>query len=153
MSYCTAANVTSELKNVTFNASSSVTSAAVLEFIDQADAIIDMHIAQRYSAPVTSGAKSLNILKKISIDLVVYRIAKILNLSKSVPIPDQKVIQEITEGSAYRESMKLLVAIRDNLMNLPDATLLDSTSGLASFHTETGNSEIVPVFDREEQQW
>lgn len=152
MTYATQANITSELKGVVFSASSQITSAAVLEFLDQADAIIDMYVGKRYDTPVT-GTKSLNLLKKIAIDIVVYRVTKILDLSKSIPIPDSGVIQDITEGSAYRESMRVLKDIRDNVMSLPDATLLNTTSGLGSFHAEALNSEILPVFDKELQQW
>jgi phage gp36-like protein len=152
MTYATQANITSELKGIVFDSSSQVKAADITEFLDQADAQIDMYIGKRYDTPVT-GTKSLNILKKIAIDIVVYRVTKILDLSKSTPIPEAGVVQDITEGSAYRESMKMLVAIRDNIMSLPDATLANAVSGLGSFHTESANSDITPVFDRELQQW
>lgn len=152
MTYATQANITSELKGVIFSTTSQITSAAILEFLDQADAVIDMYVGKRYDTPVT-GTKSLNLLKKIAIDIVVYRVTKILDLSKSIPIPEAGVIQDITEGSAYRESMRMLKDIRDNVMSLPDATLINTTSGFGSFHTEALNSDIVPVFDKELQQW
>jgi len=152
MAYCTSANIAAELKNMPISTTSNVTSASVLEFIEQADAIIDMYIGQRYATPVAT-AQAVNILKKISIDIVVYRIAKILDLSKSNPVPDGVIIQDITEGSAYRESMNMLKAIRDNVMALPSATLIDAASGLLSFHSESANSDIIPVFKKESQQW
>ncbi len=153
MSYSTTADIQKELKQIPLDDTSQVTESAVEGFITQADAIIDMYLGGRYTTPVTGGVKSLSVLQKISIDFVTYRVAKILDLSQSNPIPDGDIIQTINEGSAYRESMKMLIAIRDNIMSLPDATLLDTAGGLASFHTESGNSEIVPYFDKESQQW
>lgn len=154
MAYATQANIEHELKNIVFVADGAkgISTVALAEFLEQADATIDMYLGGRYSTPIT-GANSLNILKKIAIDIVVYRVTKISNLSKSVPIPESGVIQDITEGSAYRESMRMLKDIRDNVMSLPDATLLNTSSGLGSFHTEPLNSCIKPVFDKELQQW
>lgn len=153
MAYATQANIEHELKNIVFVADGGkgVTVTALAEFLEQTDALIDMYVGKRYSTPI-SGTKSLNLLKKIAIDIVVYRVTKILDLSKSIPIPEAGVIQDITEGGAYRESMRILRDIRDNVMSLPDATLLNASSGLSSYQTEAGNS-YVPVFDKELQQW
>lgn len=152
MTYATQANITSEMKGIVFDTTSQVKAADIAEFLEQADAMIDMYIGQRYTLPI-AGSKSLLILKKIAIDLVVCRVNKILDLSKSNPIPADGVVQDITEGSAYRESMKLLMAIRDNKADLPDTASTSETAGLASFHTEPANIDIVPTFDRELQQW
>ena len=152
MTYATQSDIENELKGVTFTASSQVTASAVGDFLEQADAIIDMHLVKRYTTPIT-GSDSLLIVKKIAIDIVAYRITKILDLKKSVPIPDNNVIQNITEGSAYRESMKMLIAIRDNKMDLPDETELNAYSPLISFHTETGNNDIEPFFEKGVKQW
>ncbi len=152
MTYATEANIISELKNITFDVTDPVTSADVATFLDQTDAIIDMHLNKRYTTPVTA-SEALLIVKKIAIDLVAYRVAKILNLTKSVPIPDQNIIQQVTEGSAYRESMKLLVAMRDGKMDLPGETEVSPAGGIESFHTETGNSGIVPCFNKGKEQW
>lgn len=152
MTYATSSDIENELKGISFTATSSVTTGAVSDFLDQADAVIDMHIAKRYATPVTA-SESLLVLKKIAIDLVVYRVAKILDLKKSVPIPDSKVIQDITNGDAYKESMKLLAAIRDNKMDLPGQDELNSNVGLRSLHTEAGNSDIVPFFEKGVEQW
>lgn len=153
MTYAVESDIEAELKNIDFSAASSqVTSINVSSFITQADALIDMYIGKRYDTPVTN-SKALSVIKKIAIDIVVYRIVKILDLSKSIPIPDQQIIQDITEGSAYRESINLLKAIRDDKMDLPGETLLEAGSALQSFHSETVNSNITPVFDKELKQW
>lgn len=152
MTYATASDINNELKQITFSATSAVTEGAVLDFLDQADAVIDMYISQRYATPVTASA-SLLVLKKIAIDIVVYRVAKILDLKKSVPIPDGNIIQDITNGDAYKESMKLLIAIRDNKMDLPSEEKINGASGIGSFHTESGNEDIEPFFKKGVDQW
>jgi len=152
MAYALKTDILNEMKGLALDATTSVTGAAVVGFISEADAVIDMHLNKRYTTPVTASA-SLLVVKKISIDIVAYRVAKILSLKKALPIPNPNVVQEITEGSSYRESMKMLRAIRDNEMDLPGESLTDSTSSLASFHTETGNSAIVPLIEKDSQQW
>lgn len=152
MPYATSADIIAEIKGFDPDEESSVTSDAVDDFLTQADAVINMYIGKRYTTPVTATA-ALEVVKKIEIDIVVYRIAKILNLKKSVPIPDSNIIQEVTEGSAYRDSMKMLAAIRDNKMDLPGETETSAAGGLASFHTEAGNLDIEPCFKKGEQQW
>ena len=152
MTYATETDIENELKGITFGATSIPTSAAVADFLTQADAIINMYLSKRYATPIVD-ADALNIVKKIAIDFVTYRVVKILDLSKSNPIPDSNIIQQIDEGSAYRESMKMLAAIRDNKMDLLGVSEISSAGGLASFHTESGNSEIVPYFQKGVDQW
>jgi len=152
MTYATETDIENELKGIAFGASTVPTSAAVADFLTQADAIINMYLGKRYSTPIVD-SDALNIVKKIAIDFVTYRVVKILDLSKSNPIPDSNIIQQIDEGSAYRESMKMLTAIRDNKMDLLGVSEISSAGGLASFHTESGNSEIVPYFQKGVDQW
>ena len=152
MTYASTADIQAELKNLNVSATSAVTSAAISDFLDQSESLINMHVGKRYVTPITA-TESVLVLRKIEIDFVVYRVSKILDLKKSVPIPDARVIQDITEGSAYRDSMKTLMAIRDNKMDLPGETLINNSSALSSFHTETGNSGIVPLFEKGVQQW
>lgn len=152
MTYATTADIENELKNISFSISSDVKISAISGFLNQADAVIDMYIGKRYTTPATASG-ALLVLKKIAIDIVVYRVAKILDLKKSIPIPDSKIIQDITNGDAYKESMRMLTAIRDDKMDLPSETEISATSGLASFHTESGNSAIVPEFKKGTDQW
>ena len=152
MTYATIANIESELKGVIFTTTSQVKSTAVLEFLDQADALINLYISERYIIPIT-GQYSLEVLRQIEIDLVTWRVSKILDLTKSEPIPATGVPQEITEGSAYRRSLLLLKDIKANKCDLPDAEEINPIAGLASFHSDPANSNITPVFDKQEQQW
>ncbi len=152
MTYALEADIIKEMKGIGFTSSTQVTSAAISDFLDQADALINMYIGKRYVTPAT-GSESLLVLKKIAVDIVVYRATKILDLKKSIPIPDSNVIQDITEGSAYRHSIKLLTDIRDNKMDLPDESEINSSGGLASFHTESGNADLTPCFQKGVDQW
>lgn len=152
MTYATIDDIEAELKGINFTTTSQVTSTAVNNFLLQTDALINSYIYERYELPIT-GVESLEILKKIEIDFVVWRVSKILDLTKSEPIPAGGVPQEITEGSAYRESMALLASIKANKNDLPDATEINPTSPLASFHSDPNNLNITPFFDMESQQW
>jgi phage gp36-like protein len=151
MTYAVLADIEAELKKVVFTANSPINIDAINDFLDQADALINMYIGNRYATPVTA-PQSILVLKKIEIDIVVYRYAKITNLKRSVNIPDERPIQDITEGSSYKESMKLLAGIRDNIFDLPDSTPVRPSSGLASYHTEPGNDD-EPVFKKGVEQW
>lgn len=151
MTYATEADIEAELKGFLFTASSSVTATAIADFLDQADAQINMFIGKRYATPATA-AESLLVLKKVAVDIVVYRVTKILDLTKSIPIPDKAIPQNITEGTAYRQSIDLLAAIRDNKMDLPGETGLNASYGLASYNTETG-VDNPPVFQKGVDQW
>lgn len=152
MTYALAADIVEEMKGISFTSTSSVTDAAVLDFLDQADAEINMYIGKRYATPPTA-AEALLLLKKIAIDIVVYRVTKILDLTKSIPIPDKAIPQNITEGTAYRNSIDMLKAIRDDKMDLPGETEINTSGGLASFHTEPGNTGIEPCFEKGVVQW
>lgn len=152
MTYALSSDIVEELKGVSFTSTSQVTDAAVLDFLDQADAEINMYIGKRYTTPPTS-SDALLVLKKCEVDIVVYRVTKILDLTKSVPIPDKAIPQEITEGTAYRNSISTLKAIRDGKMDLPGETEINATSSLLSFHTETGNSDICPMWEKGVKQW
>ena len=151
MTYATSADIRAELKNIAFTSTSSVTDDAILDFLDQAEALINMYIGQRYVTPVTS-AEAILVLKKCEIDIVVYRVTKILDLKKSVPIPDTAIPQDITEGSAYKQCIKLLESIRDNDMDLPGETPINPDSGLASFNTEPGVDNPA-CFQKGVDQW
>jgi len=152
MPYATEQNIKDEIRGLDLDGESAVTAQAVVDFIDEADALINMYIGKRYTTPITDTTSAL-VLKTICIDIVVYRVTKIITLSRSIPIPDSKVVQEITEGTAYKRSMRFLADIRDDKMNLPDSTLTDTNSGLESFHTDSGNTAIDPCFEKGTKQW
>ena len=151
MAYATVSEVESEFKKMDFaDANAGVDTAEVTRFLDEEQARINSCIGTRYVVPVTGGAEALLLLKKILIDLVVFRIVKILNIRKAVPVPDSNIIQEITEGTAYREALKILDHLAKGTKVLIDAELLSSSSGLKSY---TASNVVCPVFEKDKKQW
>lgn len=148
MPYCTPSDISSEFKNISFAAGSDITEAEVTQFIVETDALINAHLAPRYETPIT-GAEALSIVKKISIDYVAFRVAKVLNLKKSVPLPGKDIVQELNEGVAYQESKAILESLKTGTMELPDA-VKKSLSGLSSYQS---TNSIEPVFERGVDQW
>lgn len=128
MAYCTSTDVASEFKNITFSASTAVTSTEVDGFIAQADAEIDGVVGLRYEVPVT-GASSLLIVKQISIKLVAGRIKKILEVKTST----EEVNQEAQSPNLIAEARDMLDKIVKGTLLLSDATVLSSTGGFKSF--------------------
>jgi phage gp36-like protein len=149
MTYATTTDIQSEFKSLPLSASSAVTTTEVEKFLEETDAIIDTFLAARYTLPIT-GTKSLLVLKKIEIDFVAYRVAKILNLKKEVPLPDENIIQELNEGAAYRESKKLLDGLFTGKMLLPDESPKTSGSGMSDYNSA---NSVEPIFERDTKQW
>lgn len=149
MAYATQADIASEFKNLTFDATSAITADEVTEFISQEEAIISATISNRYEIPIT-GTEAEKILKNISIAYVAFRVAKILNLKKDVPIPEKFVPQILNEGAKYKEAQKQLFDIRDGKIILTDATARSNEQGIKSYNAE---NSILPIWERDTKQW
>jgi len=149
MPYALPSDIQSEFKKLDLSLTSAVTTAEVTEFILQTSADMDMKLAVRYETPVT-GTQSLLILKKIAIGLVSFRIANILNLKREVPIPDNRIIQQLNYTSEYKEAKKTLDEISKGDLSLPDAVELSSNTGIASYNAK---NDILPVWERDTRQW
>jgi len=154
MPYANICDVETEFRGIKFDADadSGVKPNTVEKFLEQDEAFIHTYIAERYPTPVTS-TEGAQILKKIEVQLVSFRIDKIISLTGSRPVPKAGIIQSNDRELCYKEAIKYLEAIRDNKMNLPGTEEIVPDAGLASFHTEPGNDDIVPFFDKEVQQW
>jgi phage gp36-like protein len=148
MSYATVADIESEFKSIDFTTGALVTSE-VTEFLNQTDALIDAYLNQRYVLPITD-ADSLLILKKIEIDFVAYRVAKILNLKKEIPLPDKSVIQDLNNAASFKQSKELLEKIFDGEVILPGATPKASSGGFSDYNSA---NSIEPIFERDTKQW
>ena len=82
MSYATPDNIQDEFKKLDLSGGI-MTTAKVQEYLDQTDQIINSYLGTLYIMPIT-GIISLGVVKKIEIDLVSSRIAKILQINKAV---------------------------------------------------------------------
>lgn len=146
--YATKADIELNLKGVTFSASTSVTSDGLVAMISQESSVIDQHISSRYALPITE-ASALLFLKKICIDLVVYRVTKVLQPKNATPIPQDKAIQDISHSSVYREAMRMLRSVSDGSIALPVEE--QSTRTIVSSTAVDDDQETT--FELEEQQW
>jgi len=149
MAYATAADIAAEFKNITFDSTSSVTDTEVAGFIEQEESVINATVSNRYEVPVTD-TESVKIFKNISIAYVAFRVAKILNLKKDVPIPEKFVPQVLNEGAKYKEAKQQLYAIRDGKIILNDATARSTGQGVKSYNSE---NSICPLWERDTKQW
>jgi hypothetical protein len=149
VAYATYTDIASEFKNITFGADYALTEAEVAEFIDQEEAVINATISNRYEIPVT-GSEAIKVMKSISVAYVAYRVAKILNLKKDVPIPEKFASQQLNEGAALMKAKKQLYEIRDGKMILRDAVALSSEQGVKSYNA---SNSIYPLWERDTKQW
>lgn len=146
--YCASSDVVANMKGVAFSATSTPTATALADMISQESAVIDAHLT-RYTLPI-AGAAALLFLEKICIDLVVYRVTKVL-APKAPPqvAPDGKTMQDISHASAYREAMRMLKALMKGEMTLPGETLT-STKFFSSTAVDCDEEMTV---DYSETQW
>lgn len=145
--YCDASDITANLKNVTFGASTTVTSPALADMISQESAVIDQYISPRYTLPV-SDATALLFLQKICIDLVIYRVARILQPKVQAPIPAEGG-QDISHVTAYREAMTMLKNIMNGKTSLPGESVKD----INFFKSTAVDDDDNMTFEFETEQW
>ena len=149
MTYALQEHVEGELKNVEFSSDSLVSETKLAQILEESDAEIDSYINGRYNLPIVD-TKALVFLRKLSIDIVVYRITKILEIKDVRPISDGRITQDISHGSVYRQAINTLKDIRDGEMPLYEAELKTSTAKVKSYN-DTNNVEAT--FKIDEQQW
>lgn len=147
--YADVDDIASEFKDIVFNTSTSVDADEVSEFILQAENLINGTISNRYVTPAND-LNSETILRFISVAFVAYRVAKIINLKKDVPIPEKFVPQMLNEGAAYRNAKKTLEEIRDGKLILYGAVAKSSGQGVKSHNADIG---FLPFWERDVKQW
>ena len=147
--YATEADIVENLSGVSFRAGKPVTDIALNNILAQESQVIDQHIQQRYELEITD-VDALIFLKKICIDLVIYRVTKIIRPRTIEPVPGAKTnTQEISHSSAFRVSMKMLVDIQDGVKTLPNIDLKART-----FVSSTLQSDNVQqTFEKDKIQW
>lgn len=147
--YCTSADVISSIKNIVVSATTAVTTTKLADIVTNASAMIDAHIQERYTLPI-SETTALSFLKKICIDICVYEVTKILQAKDTLQLPDGRVVQDISSSSAYREAMRMLKDIQNGKMSLPAETLTEKDN--VSFSVNYDPEESFE-FKHNEQQW
>ncbi len=145
--YCTEADIVENLAGVTFGVNTVVTSAALSNMIDQESQVIDQHIQSNNTIPVVD-SDALIFLKKICIDLVIYRVTKVLRPKNIEPVPNNAT-QDISHASAWRLAMQMLKDIKDGVTTLPNTDIQDKT-----FVSSTLNDDQVDsTFEKDTRQW
>ena len=150
MAYATKEEVAAEFKRISFTGTDPVVNETEVDrFISEAESLINSKISNEYIIPVTD-VDGVNILKKISIDFVTFRINKIIK------IKDIKATTGNTEQSknsvyqCYMDSKKMLEDIANGKFPLGDALKNNSASPLSSFVL---SNDYCPEFTISGDQW
>ncbi len=149
VSYATTDDIESEFKSIDFSSSgTSVSTAEVDGFIEQESAYVTSYLEGVYNLPLTD-TDGLKILKRITISLVAFRVASILDFTHSVQVSQSMTIQKIKGGAAYKQALNDLKMIKDGDLVISSTELRDN-SAPTSYNSE---QSVEPVFSTTEQQW
>lgn len=146
--YCSQSDVQANMKGLELNAATKVTPTTLAGLITQESAVIDQHIRRKYELEITD-TTSLTFLKKICIDLVVYRVTKILQPKVAVATPEGENMQDISHSSAYREAMRMLKDIQTGKSTLPGEAERD----FSFFSSTAVDDDQEMEFDSGCKQW
>lgn len=145
MAYADTDDINGELKGVTLPMNP-ITSDVLTGILDQESAVIDNYLGNYYTTPITD-TTALLVVKKICIDLVVFRVVKIM--AKNLPDTAERDITR--ETGAYREAMAMLKKIGKGDMNLQGAERLTSKASRISIRPKKGTS--TRTFEKDVEQW
>ena len=147
--YATEAQIEANLKGLDFSESNAVVdSAALVDILAEESQVIDQHIQPNYDLDITD-ADALIFLRKICIDLVVYRVAKILMPKEQKFTPDGRVIQDISYSGAWRKAMDMLKKLASREIALPNGAV--KTKVFVSSTLDTDN--VRQIFEKDIRQW
>lgn len=96
------------------------------------------------------GSNGLRMVRRLETELTACKIADILRVKVNKALTSSGVKQDIKDGSCGRLAIKSLKQLTTGEIELEDADLIQSGSGLES-HNQINN--FVPKFDRERRQW
>ncbi len=145
MSYCAAADVQAEFRELKIDSGSTLSTAQLTAFIAQSDAEIDSALAVKYQVPIT-GTQALLIVQMLSVWLTKDRIKGKLELKGGA---DAKTNQEL--GIDYRKkAMEELKAYAAGTKKLVGATYATTADGVRSF---TNDNSTPNIFDVGTKQW
>lgn len=151
MAYATSTDLALEFKGLTYGAS--LLAVTVDEWCVQASNLIDSYVGKVYSTPVVSATSPLafSVLKMLCIQLVRPRMESVLQVRTGETRTSQ-TRGDSPSPSSSAAAMKSLCAIRDEDMDLVDATLVTQANGVRSTLTDCV-STTIPEFTREDPAW
>jgi len=147
--YATEAQIEANLKGIDFSeANAEVNSAALVDILAEESQVIDQHIQPNYDLDITD-PDALIFLRKICIDLVVYRVAKILMPKEQKFLPDGRVIQDISYSGAWRKAMDMLKKLLSREIALPNIPVKSRVFVSSTLDT----CDIKATFEKDLRQW
>ena len=147
--YATEAQIEINLKGVDFSeANADVDTAALTAILAEESQVIDQHIQPNYTLPITD-ADALIFLRKICIDLVIYRVAKILMPREQKFLPDGRVIQDISYSGAWHKAMKMLKELLERKIALPNISVKSRVFVSSTLDTDN----VTQTFEKDVRQW
>lgn len=126
MAYCTEAQITSEFREIGFDAGSKVTDTYVSGLITETDAEINAAISGVYKTPVSNAVEGFLVLQRVALNINVYKIERILRKTGVEKISD-KVEKELE--SRIKDAMDTLEKIRNGELELIGAEKQTSGGG------------------------
>lgn len=148
MAYTTAADVQADFKGTTFGSGTLVTSAAVTQFIVEADALINSYVGQRWTVPITADTTSLALMSLFSRTLVATRVRGILENKQTTNVDANQQVK--ADGYSVKDVMKALNDIKNGDMQLSGASLLLASS---AFYSNNQAHSTPHTFHKGRKQW
>ena len=146
--YATEAQIIANLKGLVVGASNTITTAILSDILAEESQVIDQHIQPNYTLDITD-ADALIFLRKICIDLVVYRVAKILMPKEQKFTPDGRPIQDISYSGAWNKAMTMLKNLLIREIALPNISVKSRV-----FVSSTLDSDnVTQTFEKDVRQW
>ena len=148
MAYTTAAEIQADFKNIDFSATgAAIATAAVTQFIVEADALINSFVGVRYVTPISSG-DGLNLMKLLSRSLVSARIRGMLEVKQAQSANANQNVQ--TAFLSVAQVMKILTDIRNDVLGVDGAVPLVTSNG---FFSNNYANDIQPKVEKDTKQW
>lgn len=145
--YSTTEEVKAEFKELNTTATgAAITNAKIDAWREQAFALINARIGNKYQTPISEEAECSPILKMVELWLVKHRINQVATVRTSADDSKQPGQPE----SFHKRAMTVLEDIVSGKMSMAGATLRSSADGVSSFNVDEGNEHTVK---KDEDQW
>ena len=150
MGYCVLADVQNEFKNsptAAFALGATVTDTTVNAFIDEASALIDSYVGQKYVTPIT-GVQSLLLMSLYARTLAADRVRGILANRQQTNTDANAQVK--SDGFSVKDVMAGLLNITRDVTTLVDAVELLPNKG---FYSNNNANNVQPTFRKQTRQW
>ena len=142
--YASESEIQKEFKSITWSAvAGGIEATTVTRWTEEESAIIDSYLGGIYKIPIT-GTQSLLTVKKICILMVSSRVKRTLQVKNIDPATQNQVSDD-----EYKQSIKILEDLRDQVNLLPDAPRIET----ASSNKKVFYSAEPPTFKKGTEQW